>query len=262
MNNLNRIRSNTVGKSGTGVQKSGTGNRFSRRLVSTAAALAIILPFSLSAEPTQPFLMDVHEGVVHLTLHDQGRVISGQALLADNQASFVRIHMHQLVMPRDSERTASQGSGSGGLMTHSSGSGGQSVGTCGGGLMTHSSGSGGQSVNPSAGGLMTHSSGSGGQSVGACGGGLMTHSSGSGGQSVNPTAGSLMTHSSGSGGQSVGTCKSKMAPWGFADVMVGSGELNVIVYRLGQSGGPREHIMAAAEFDQQGKLANRWTAEP
>ncbi len=224
MNNLNRIRSNTVGKSGTGVQKSGTGNRFRRRLVSTAAALAIILPFSLSAEPTQPFLMDVHEGVVHLTLHDQGRVISGQALLADNQASFVRIHMHQLVMPRDSERTASQGSGSGGLMTHSSGSGGQSVG--------------------------------------ACGGGLMTHSSGSGGQSVNPTAGSLMTHSSGSGGQSVGTCKSKMAPWGFADVMVGSGELNVIVYRLGQSGGPREHIMAAAEFDQQGKLANRWTAEP
>ena len=224
MNNLNRIRSNTVGKSGTGVQKSGTGNRFRRRLVSTAAALAIILPFSLSAEPTQPFLMDVHEGVVHLTLHDQGRVISGQALLADNQASFVRIQMHQLVMPRDSERTASQGSGSGGLMTHSSGSGGQSVGACGGGLMTHSSGSGGQSV-------------------GTCGGGLMTHSSGS-------------------GGQSVGTCKSKMAPWGFADVMVGSGELNVIVYRLGQSGGPREHIMAAAEFDQQGKLANRWTAEP
>ena len=272
-----------IGKSGTGIGKSGTGSRLARRLMTTAAALAMLLPLSLSAESPPPFLIDVHDGVVSLTLHDQGRVISGQALLSGKRGALVRVPMHQLDRPGDAARTASHGSGSGGqsvggcsglmsqgsgsggqsvggcssLMSHGSGSGGQSVGGCS-SLMSHGSGSGGQSVG-GCNSLMSHGSGSGGQSVGGCSS-LMSHGSGSGGQSVGG-CNSLMSHGSGSGGQSIGNCKPGANIWGFAEVLADGGELNVIVYRLGEAG-PGEFLIAAADHSPSGQIANLWTAEP
>ena len=254
-----------IGKSGTGIGKSGTGSRLARRLMTTAAALAMVLPLSLSAESPPPFLIDVHDGVVSLTLHDQGRVISGQALLSGKRGALVRVPMHQLDRPGDAARTASHGSGSGGqsvggcsgLMSQGSGSGGQSVGGCS-SLMSHGSGSGGQSVGGCS-SLMSHGSGSGGQSVGGCNS-LMSHGSGSGGQSVGG-CNSLMSHGSGSGGQSIGNCKPGANIWGFAEVLADGGELNVIVYRLGEAG-PGEFLIAAADHSPSGQIANLWTAEP
>ncbi len=272
-----------IGKSGTGIGKSGTGSRMAGRLLAAFALLALTLPLSLVAGSPQSFLMDVHEGTVTVTLHDEGRVVSGQATLSQARGGLVRVPMRVIDLDGSASRTASHGSGSGGqsvggcsgLMSHGSGSGGQSVGGCGslmshgsgsggqsvggcGSLMSHGSGSGGQSVG-GCGSLMSHGSGSGGQSVGSCGS-LMSHGSGSGGQSVGGCSG-LMSHGSGSGGQSIGKCKSAEALWGYAEVLAGADDFNVIVFRLDQSG-PIEHLIVAADRSASDQISNMWVAEP
>ena len=254
-----------IGKSGTGIGKSGTGSRMAGRLLAAFALLALTLPLSLVAGSPQSFLMDVHEGTVTVTLHDEGRVVSGQATLSQARGGLVRVPMRVIDLDGSASRTASHGSGSGGqsvggcsgLMSHGSGSGGQSVGGCG-SLMSHGSGSGGQSVG-GCGSLMSHGSGSGGQSVGSCGS-LMSHGSGSGGQSVGGCSG-LMSHGSGSGGQSIGKCKSAEALWGYAEVLAGADDFNVIVFRLDQSG-PIEHLIVAADRSASDQISNMWVAEP
>ena len=236
-----------IGKSGTGIGKSGTGSRMAGRLLAAFALLALTLPLSLVAGSPQSFLMDVHEGTVTVTLHDEGRVVSGQATLSQARGGLVRVPMRVIDLDGSASRTAS----------HGSGSGGQSVGGCS-GLMSHGSGSGGQSVG-GCGSLMSHGSGSGGQSVGSCGS-LMSHGSGSGGQSVGGCSG-LMSHGSGSGGQSIGKCKSAEALWGYAEVLAGADDFNVIVFRLDQSG-PIEHLIVAADRSASDQISNMWVAEP
>ena len=266
-----------IGKSGTGIGKSGTGQRFGNRLLGAAAALALVLPLGLAAEPAPNFLMDTHDGVLTLTLHDQGRVISGQVSLSLASGSLVRVPMHLLDVPGDSgagrgpkrrvgcDGLMYHGSGSGGqsvgdigtVMYHGSGSGGQSVGPCG-DLMYHGSGSGGQSVGDT-GTVMYHGSGSGGQSVRTCGG-LMYHGSGSGGQSVGDT-GAVLYHGSGSGGQSVGNCKPAQSLWGYAELVAGAEDFNMIVFRLDQ-GVPTEHLIVSADRSVSNRVSNIWAVEP
>ena len=248
-----------IGKSGTGIGKSGTGQRFGNRLLGAAAALALVLPLGLAAESPPPFLMDVHEGVLTLTLHDQGRVISGQVSLPPASGSLVRVPMHSLDMPGDSGagRGPKRRVGCDGLMYHGSGSGGQSVGDIG-TVMYHGSGSGGQSVGP-CGDLMYHGSGSGGQSVGDTGT-VMYHGSGSGGQNVGDT-GSVMYHGSGSGGQSAGNCKPAQSLWGYAELVAGADDFNLIVFRLDQ-GGATEHLIVSADRSVSNRVSNIWAVEP
>ncbi|MCC5865287.1 MAG: hypothetical protein JJU31_09235 [Wenzhouxiangella sp.] len=277
MNNTRNSSSLVIGKSGTGIGKSGTGQRFGNCLFGAAAALALVVPLGLAAESPPPFLMDAHEGVLTLTLHDQGRVISGQASLSQASGGLIRVPMHSLELPGESDSGRSpkrrvgcdgllyHGSGSGGqsvgdigtVMYHGSGSGGQSVGPCG-DLMYHGSGSGGQSVGDT-GTVMYHGSGSGGQSVGACEG-LMYHGSGSGGQSVGDT-GTVMYHGSGSGGQSVGRCKPAQSLWGYAELVAGADDFNLIVFRLDQ-GGPTEHLIVSADRSVNNRVSNIWAVEP
>jgi len=234
----------TIGKSGTGIGKSGTGMGVGKSgtglalggvLVLALAVLSTLLP--IHALAGNNLLVTEHNGNYVLSLHAGDQVVVGsvsRSQLVDGYQAFKLYSAMEFNHEVAEYRPLIKGSGSG--------ASGESNCDDGAGLLIKGSGSGasGESDCSDRAQLLIKGSGSGASGDSACddGASLMIKGSGSGASGESDCGVGLLIKGSGSGasGESAGAFGHSIAAWGVAEIVVDDGGMQVLIHRAGDQG--------------------------